>query len=236
VQSRQADDEENVGITSSATEQTTAATDVVVALLALAAIIHLHSLRELDPLKVDLWSWVLGLVGFAALLGAIVHGVDIPSGGVRSLLWKALLLALSLGVAIFVVAAVYDLRGQSWALRVLPAAGAASFVFWIATVSAFQDSFRPLVLYQTVAMVIALGIYLWLAAAGRVPGSKEIALAIILNIVAAGLQSTGTVKVKLLWPFDHHGVCHLVQIAALMVLIVGLHVGLSGASVRVVPD
>jgi hypothetical protein len=47
-----------------------------------------------------------------------------------------------------------------------------------------------------------------------------------LNIVAAALQAS-SMRITILWPFDHNGIFHLVQIAGLLTLGAGLRSSLS---------
>ncbi len=75
-------------------------------------------------------------------------------------------------------------------------------------------------------MAMAMSIYLALAIRNRFPGAAIMATAIALNIAAAVVQA-GTITITLVWPLDHNGVFHLVQIAALLVLGRGLHVNMS---------
>ena len=53
---------------------------------------------------------------------------------------------------------------------------------------------------------------------------------IALNIVAAAIQATGSVRFTLVVPFDHNGVFHLVQMAAIVVLVAGVAKGLEDAA------
>ena len=76
------------------TEQTTAVTDVLLALVALASVLYLsHIGADSDAFKVRIWSWAFGLLAFASALGAIAHGFQM-SEQLNSLLWKPLNLAL----------------------------------------------------------------------------------------------------------------------------------------------
>jgi hypothetical protein len=45
---------------------------------------------------------------------------------------------------------------------------------------------------------------------------------VALNILAAGIQATETVRVNLVIPLDHNGVFHLVQMVAIVVLVAGV--------------
>lgn len=215
---------ERMSFTEIPTEQTTAATDAVLALLALACIGALRRYRTTDPPKVRLWTWVLGLLTFAAALGAVAHGVEMGET-TRDALWRPLFLALGLVVALFAAAAVHDWKGQHMARRMLPLLVSLGVVFFLVTQVA-SGSFLVFVLYEAVAMLFALAVYVRLAATRKLVGAGVVALGIVLNIVAAGIQATESVQFTLVVPFDHNGVFHLVQMVAVIVLTAGLVQGL----------
>ncbi len=75
-------------------------------------------------------------------------------------------------------------------------------------------------------MLVALALYGRLALTRRLPGAWLMVGGIVLTIVAAVVQATQLVSFTLIWPFDHNGVFHLIQIVALPVLAVGLRAGL----------
>lgn len=203
-----------------ATELTTAATDALIAALAGVCVVLLRQWRERDRWKVGVWSWVLGLLALAALLGAAVHGF-VLSQRIQALLWHPLFLALGLVVALFVVAAVYDWRGRDAARRILPIMLVVALLFYAITRLA-SGTFLVFVLYEAVAMLFALTIYVSLAVRRSLAGAGWIAAGIGLNIVAAAIQASGAVSITIIWPFDHNGVFHLVQIVAIVLLMRGL--------------
>lgn len=203
-----------------ATELTTAATDALIAALAGVCVVLLRQWRERDRWKVGVWSWVLGLLGVAALLGAAVHGF-VLSQRIQALLWQPLFLSLGLVVALFVVAAVYDWRGRDAARRILPIMLVVALLFYAITRLA-SGTFLVFVLYEAVAMLFALTIYVSLAVRRSLAGASWIAAGIGLNIVAAAIQASGAVSITIIWPFDHNGVFHLVQIVAIVLLMRGL--------------
>jgi hypothetical protein len=144
----------------------------------------------------------------------------------KDLLWQPLFLALGLVVALFVVAAVYDWKGRGVSRRLLPVmllVGAGFFgLTRIAT-----GTFLVFIIYEAVAMVFALVVYGSLAANGKLRGAAIVAVAIVLNIVAAGIQASGSVAVTVGVPFDHNGLFHIVQAVAVVVLVAGLEQGLT---------
>jgi len=211
--------------TSVPTEQTTALTDAMLVMLAIGCLASLRRDRDRDSWKVDLWSWVLGLLALAAGLGAVAHGFEMGEG-LRTLLWQPLFLSLGLVVALFVVAAIHDWKGRAPSRRALPVMLAVGVAFFAVT-RVVSGSFLVFVAYEAVAMVFALVVYVTLAARQRLPAAGIVALAIVLNIIAAGIQASGTVHLTLGVPFDHNGVFHLVQMVAVVVLVAGLRRGLT---------
>jgi hypothetical protein len=87
------------------------------------------------------------------------------------------------------------------------------------------------VLYEAIAMTVSLVIYLFLAATNRSKGAKIVAIAIFLNLVAAGVQASN-LSFTLLIPFDNNGVFHLVQMVGLAVLGLGLLMGTNPDAIK----
>lgn len=202
------------------TELTTAATDAILALLALYCIRWLGARRSADPAKVTLWILVLALLAVASLLGAVAHGFDL-SADTLYLLWQPLFLSLGLVVALFVVAATYDGLGPAPARRLMIPALVAGACFYLVTL-VFPDTFLVFVLYEAAAMLVALALYVRLAIATSRRWAWLMVLGIALNIAAAGIQASGTIRLNLGVPLDHNGVFHLVQMVAIVVLVAGV--------------
>jgi len=95
-------------------------------------------------------------------------------------------------------------------------------VGFFAITQLLSGAFLVFVVYEAVAMLAALGIYVTLAGRRRLPGAELMALAILLNIVAAGIQASESIRFALVWPFDHNGLFHIVQMIAVVVLMLGL--------------
>jgi len=216
-----------MGLNSIPAELTTAATDAVLAVLALVCIRWLAVRRSADPEKVTLWVLVLALLAVASALGAVAHGFDL-SADTLWMLWQPLFLSLGLVVALFVVAAVYDGFGPAAARRLLIPALVVGAAFYLVTL-VFPGTFMVFVLYEAVAMLVALVLYVRLAIRDREKWAWLMVLGIGLNIVAAGIQASGTVRLDLGVPFDHNGVFHLVQMVAIVVLVAGVGASLDSS-------
>ena len=209
-----------MGLNPVPTELTTAATDAVLAVLAIACIRWLAGRRSADPDKVTLWILVLALLAVASILGAVAHGLAL-SPGLVFLLWQPLFLSLGLVVALFVVAAVYDGFGPRAARRLLFPALLVGAAFYLVTL-VFPGTFLVFVLYEAVAMLAALALYSRLAIRTGQRWAWLMVAGVALNILAAGIQATETVRVNLVVPLDHNGVFHLVQMVAIVVLVAGV--------------
>jgi hypothetical protein len=209
-----------MGLNPVPTELTTAATDAVLAVLAIACIRWLAVRRSADPDKVTLWILVLALLAVASILGAVAHGLAL-SPILVFLLWQPLFLSLGLVVALFVVAAVYDGFGPRAARRLLIPALVVGAAFYLVTL-VFPGTFLVFVLYEAVGMLAALALYSRLAIRTGQSWAWLMVTGVALNILAAGIQATETVRVNLVIPLDHNGVFHLVQMVAIVVLVAGV--------------
>lgn len=209
-----------MGLNPIPTEITTAATDAALAVLALVCIRWLAVRRASDPEKVTLWVLILALLAVASGLGAIAHGLALSSDAIY-LLWQPLFLSLGLVVALFVVAALYDGFGPVAARRLLIPALVAGAAFYLVTLL-FPGTFLVFVLYEAAAMVAALAIYGRLAIRTGRRWAWLIVLGIALNMIAAGIQASGSVRLDIGVPLDHNGVFHLVQMVAIVSLVAGV--------------
>jgi hypothetical protein len=193
-------------------EKTTAATDIVLTLMALGGIVYLRYLllNSGELWKINIWSAAIGLIGLAAALGATAHGI-----------WLALNLTLSLAVSLFVVGVAYDLWGFEISLTTLPILLIAGLGFYLTTLI-YPGVFFLFIVYEVVALVFALGAYMFMAINKDLPGALLMATGIFVSIIAAGIQANKSVFLTFIWRFDHNGIYHLVQVVGLMLLLMGL--------------
>lgn len=211
-------------LTGIATELTTPATDLGLGLVCIALAVRLYRFRLLHRWKSLLWTGVFSLLAAASLLGAILHGLSLGPA-VRDFLWQPLYLMLGIDVALFVLGAVYDWRGEETARRMLPVMLAVGIGFYCATLP-LKGGFVVFLIFEGAAMATAMAIYAALALRKQLDGAGVIAAAIALNLAAAALQTT-SLHITIVWPFDHNGIFHLVQVIALVTLHSGLRSGLS---------
>ncbi|MCE9613063.1 MAG: hypothetical protein K8T26_02230 [Lentisphaerae bacterium] len=210
-------------MTSSPTELTTSATDAVNALACIMAGASLWRSGAADRWRRRLWSWVFGLVACSSVLGTIAHGFDM-SEAVRAMIWRPLYLVLGILVALFVAGAVGDWRGRAAAGRLVPWCVGVGAAFYLLT-ELTKGAFIVFVVYEATALVGALAIYAMLAATRRLKGAGIMSLAILLNLAAAGVQASHA-SVRVVVPFDHNGLFHLVQLAGIGTLALGLRRGM----------
>ncbi|MCG6937168.1 MAG: hypothetical protein LJE83_03210 [Gammaproteobacteria bacterium] len=206
------------------TEQTTAATDAILAVIVMISAIYLKHIGKHKLWKSTIWAWAFYLLSFAALSGAIAHGFIIADE-LRALLWHALYLALGLFVALFVVGSVYDIWGEFIAKRILLIMLAIGAGFFCLTL-VWSDSFIVFIIYEAVALFFVLGVYVWLAYKRRIEGSAQMVAGVLITIVAAGIQASHSIMITFIWQFDHNGVFHLVQTVGVIILISGLRAGM----------
>ena len=203
------------------TEQTTAATDALLALVALGSLlVVLRAARNVDRQKASIWAWAFGLLCLASALGAVAHGFKM-SQQTNDLLWQPLNLALGLTIAMFVVGVVHDAWGEAASRRVLVPMIVVGMAFFGIT-RLIPGSFLVFVLYEAVAMLFALIVYTALAAQKCPVCAWWMAAGILVTIVAAGIQASGAVYVTVVWEFDFNGIFHIVQMVGVALLVVGL--------------
>lgn len=205
-------------------ERTTAATDALLGLLCLGLACHLLSTPTGLVWQRHLWIGMLALMSGGAFLGAVAHGVTLTDAA-RALIWKPLYLSLGLAVAFVVVAAVHDGWGEAVARRWFPWAIGTGLLFFAAT-ELLGGGFRLFAFYEAAGTVAALAIYAALSAQGRMPGASAIATGLALSLVAAGVQRTG-LRLRAVVVFDHNGLFHLLQMAAIVVIAMGVRASLA---------
>ncbi|HUL73106.1 MAG TPA: hypothetical protein VLT86_08390 [Vicinamibacterales bacterium] len=206
-------------LTPSPTELTTAATDAALALLCVVLLVSLLRRPAQQSWRRAIWASVFALLAIGSVIGAIAHGLDL-SDAARAVWWRPLYLSLGLCVALFVVGAIGDWRGQRAARAALPWATAAGLGFFAVT-QLGGGSFLFFVGYEAVAMIAALATYLMLWRRHAMAGAGVVATGIALTLVAAAIQQT-SFSATIVWPFDHNGLFHLIQMVAVVVIARGL--------------
>ncbi len=207
------------------TEQTTAITDLVLTILAIAMIVNLYKTgRSLDKLKTNIWVRAFGFLAFAAFMGFLAHGFQM-SAQLNRILWQPLNLSLGLAIAFFVIGVIYDYRGNNTPRWLSPTIIGIAVAFYLFTILK-PGSFYVFIIYESIAMLFSLSIYIILAVNKKLKGAWLMAAGIFVTIIAAAIQASGAVFINLIWQFDFNGIFHLVQMVGLVLLWQGLRVAL----------
>jgi hypothetical protein len=207
-------------LSASPTERTTAATDIVLSLTAASGAVLLQSLQSPNPWKTLVWSWAFALIAMAAALGGAYHGL-VLSAGKRTLLWRILTVGLSLAISLVAVGVVHDVLGLAAARSGLPfLLMTGLLVFAVSRV--FPGLFVVFIVYQALALVLALSAYAWMATQGTPAGAGWMAAGAAVSLIAAGVQSNRRLNIRMVWEFDRNGVYHLVQTLGVVLFCVGL--------------
>ena len=207
----------------SPTELTTSVTDLFLAIECLLIMIILYQAPAVDRWRTCLWCWFFGLLVFSSLIGVVAHGLAIPVS-LRQALFLPIFLGLGVSVALLVVGALLDWQGRDLAERFLWLIVAGSILFF-ALGRLFTGGLILFVIYEALAILFTLAVYSFLAFTNPLKGSALISLSILLSLMAAGVQAS-QFSIKLLVPFDHNGLFHLLEMAAQALLGWGLRIGM----------
>jgi hypothetical protein len=204
----------------SPTERTTAATDVILGAAAAGAALYLRLLAHGSQWRISLWCAFFGLIALAAALGAAYHGLAL-SETKRRVLWQVLTGALGMAISMFLAGVCYDACGVEAAGRALPIILAAGLlVFGVSRM--FPGLFMVFIVYQGLALAVALLAYGWMAASGAMPGAGWMAGGALVSMIAAGMQAARKLRLSFVWEFDHNGLFHLAQVLGLILICAGL--------------
>ncbi|BCN92913.1 hypothetical protein THMIRHAM_06980 [Thiomicrorhabdus immobilis] len=206
-----------------ANEQSTAITDALLALIALASLVYLRQNLTTQKWKLQIWVGLFGVLTFASSLGAVVHGFKIPFE-LQTNLWHLLNFSLALLVSLFAIASTNDIFSEKTSRRVLPFVLFIALIFFVSTLF-WPDSFNIFIIYQLTIMLYSLSGYFWLAYTDKLKGSVYMTLGILITITASFIQTT-ELSVTLIWLFDHNGIYHLIQILGVISLVIGIKRGL----------
>jgi len=203
------------------TEQTTAATDFVLFIISVGVVFIIRKEgTAASPTKSKIWSWVFILLAIAAFFGALAHGFQMDEQ-TNFILWQPLNLALGLGISLFAAGAIFDLRNGPLPKIVIPGLVALGIIFYFITVF-IPGSFLIFIIYEAVVMLFAIIAYIVMALKGNLAGAWWMVGGILITIIAAIVQATGSMRVNIIWEFDHNGIFHIVQMFGIVVLLNGL--------------
>jgi hypothetical protein len=202
-------------------EQTTALTDLLLAIISAAGVIWVfHTGYKVDSKKTFIWIGAFILLTLATLLGSVAHGIKMSSE-TNQIIWYPLNLFLGLSVALFVAGVVYDLQGFKIQKSVFLIILLASFLFFGITVI-YPGLFNVFIIYEAIAMLFSLLAYWYLLIKRKFRGSAYMVLGILISIMASIIQSVESIVVNFIWIFDNNGLFHFFQIPGLFLLFYGL--------------
>jgi len=203
------------------TEQTTAITDILLALVSAIGVIWIiRTGHRIDRQKTIIWTFAFALLMVSAILGAIAHGIKM-SGETNKLIWQPLNLFLGLSVAFFAIGVIYDFQQFRIQKSVVILILTLGFIFFAVTLI-FPDLFFVFIVYEALTMLFALTSYLILYVKRKFTGANYMTIGIVISIAAAYVQSVESFSLDLIWKFDHNGLFHLIQIIGLFFLFSGL--------------
>ena len=214
--------QEKYMITSSRMERTTALTDLFLCFLAVYILLQFTGA---PGFKFQLWVWAFAFLAGAAFLGFVVHWFAMTEKAV-GVTWIFLRLCLGLGFGFIVAAAVYDLNGEPAARQSLPWA-LSVIVLNLAVIVLAPSRLRGHIvfLYQLLSMLFALaifGIYIFLVVAGSLRGAGWIVSGMAVTLAGGVVQAVGRKGNPIFWSFDSNGMFHLIQMAGLILIMIGL--------------
>jgi hypothetical protein len=198
-------------------ERVTAWTDVLMGLL--AGFIA-YQLFQVLGFKYSVWAWAFALLAFSSFLGAVAHGYEM-SRKTNDRLWMPINLSLGLALGLFVVGALFNLSGEAIARMSLPLMLVIGFGFFIITIWK-PGTFMTFIAYEAVAMLFALGVYVYLLFTSSMVGAGWMVAGVLVTIIAAVVQATGKAGMGIFWYFDNNGVFHLIQMLGMVLLFIGL--------------
>ncbi len=196
------------------TELTTAGTDLLLGLLAFGCAIFLA--RSDQSLKSRTWAATFGLLGLASLTGAFLHAFR-WTHLLKLMIWQPLLIILSLNVSYLTSAFLIDHVGESRTRELLPHLLAGALLLYTITII-LPGSFCFVLGAQGICMLYGLYVY----SRSSLPGAHLIWSGILTGIIAAMIQLKHDLRVTIIWPFDHNGIFHLIEIVALLLMTAGV--------------
>jgi hypothetical protein len=201
------------------TELTTAATDLLLAIVVGAGILWLRRVTMRSGAR-RIWLTGLLLFALAGGLGGAVHGVELGPD-TRQLLWQPLFLLLGSALAFIAAGAIADWRGYPAARRALPFLLAAALLFYAAT-RLSGGKYIVFILFQAAALALSLAIYGRITFREHRRGAGLILAGLVLSVAGGVLQAMTGISVRMVWEFNHNGLYHLVQLMGVVCLIAGL--------------
>jgi hypothetical protein len=152
--------------------------------------------------------------------------------GVKNEWWHPLYLALEVALVLIAGGGVAFRRGYAAGRRTAAILLIAVAVAYVATIRAGDAvQFMVLIVVETAVLLFSLWVFGRESAPREAAGSRDgathpgagnVTAGFALSLAAGAVQAANTPTVTVIWPFDHNGLFHLVQLVGLAVLIRGL--------------
>ncbi|TVR61256.1 MAG: hypothetical protein EA426_03700 [Spirochaetaceae bacterium] len=186
------------------------------------AIVRLIRFRAAQdpPQRATVWALAFGFLTVAGLLGFVAHGFVLSPETLR-FLWQPLFLCLGLTISMFAVGVIIDLKESSVSPAVIVASAVIAVLFY-ATTHLFSGDFLVFIVYEAFVMLFAIVAYLIILVKRRESYARWMLAGIVVTLIAAVIQATGTASITIIWEFDHNGIFHLVQILGILLILTGL--------------
>ena len=207
-----------IEITASPTELTTAATNLPLGLVALAASISFYRLRGRNPWKARVWMAVSVSFLVVNILAAGAHGLKLAEPA-HFVVWTLIFLGLGMMIAAVTLGAILDLWGERASRRMAPVMAVVASLFVLAMRASGQ--FLVFIGYEALFVGFALVVYGYLAVTRRLAGAGLLWAGLLVSLLAALVQTTGA-QVTIIWTFDYNGLYHLLQLPGLILMVFGV--------------
>ena len=194
------------------TEPMTMLTDYALGSAAAVFACRLFALTRTNrSVAMRLWATLFAATSAASFLGGTYHGfTDVLNGTALALLWYFTTLAV--GIASFCFLAATIIQHAPLHLRsILLAASAVKLVVYALWMMS-HDSFIFVIAEYGISLIIVLSVKAAALVRGGDPSAKWIIAAIVVAMVAAGVQGLG---IRLHEHFNHNDLYHLIQIGSL---------------------
>ena len=206
----------------------TASTNILWALVALILFVVISKNSVSSDTKAKLWKAIFIMLFVSNILASLAHGLSM-SPETNKLIWIPINLILGLLIALLMSAALYDYLGKRSMKQYFPYLIGIASVFFIMT-QFYRDTFLIFVAYQSLYMLLIMGMYLHLATKQYV-GAAVISLGMLLFIIAAFAQGIGRYELDLVLPVNQDGLYHLIGIPSTILLAIGVIKSLKNSDV-----
>jgi uncharacterized membrane protein len=201
-----------------ATERTTAATDLVLAVeFLLFAIFFFKSAS--DNKRAAAWGIPFLLLAGAFLIGAIAHGLQMPEK-INKLLWLLLAVGSAFGLAHLVSASVGEWK-PAWYKKSVIGMSLAAIIFVGITVNFSSFTIYVVFIVTTMALVALLNVICFEKSRNR--KHLLIIFGAVLTAIASLVQLIKSIHFTIIWEFDYNGAFHLIQMLAGILLGLGIN-------------